>query len=381
MLNRADIIEKARAKAGIAQFDAESFREGLEIIVADANDSKDLSPGGRIGIEKIFVGLLASRLKVAQYLREHPALLDSPVERPVFTLGAPRTGTTLMCNLLSADPARRSLLRWEISDLVPPAAPGEIRTDPRCLRRMKIDAERPEAQSASLKLHYEQADGPAECTLLHGQDFKAQSIEALFPAPRYSEWILTCDMRSTYEYHKKVLQILQSTNPGRWNLKMPSHALHIKGLLDVFPDAQLIWTHRDVFKAAGSFFSLIEAIQSGFCEVPDRAFVGRTYPRQFAEHLLRPLAERAKRGSFYDQPYSDLVRDPIAQMGRLYDWLGDPFTPEAEAGMRAWLAENPQGRFGTHRYSLEQYGLTVDDLKPMLAPYLEQFAPEKEGFA
>ena len=184
MLNRADIIEKARAKAGIAQFDAESFREGLEIIVADANDSKDLSPGGRIGIEKIFVGLLASRLKVAQYLREHPALLDSPVERPVFTLGAPRTGTTLMCNLLSADPARRSLLRWEISDLVPPAAPGEIRTDPRCLRRMKIDAERPEAQSASLKLHYEQADGPAECTLLHGQDFKAQSIEALFPAPR-----------------------------------------------------------------------------------------------------------------------------------------------------------------------------------------------------
>lgn len=381
MLVSADIIEKARQKAGIEQFDAETFREGLDIIVADANASKDLSESGRIGVGKIFVGLLASRLKVAQYLRDHPALLDTPVEKPVFTLGAPRTGTTLLCNLLAADPARRSLLRWEISDLVPPAAPGELKTDPRCLRRKAIDEARPEAQAASLKLHFEEADGPAECTLLHGQDFKAQSIEALFPAPRYSQWILSCDMRSTYEYHKKVLQILQSTNPGRWNLKMPSHALHIKGLLDVFPDAQLIWTHRDVFKAAGSFLSLIEAIQSGFCEVPDRAFIARTYPRQFAEHLLRPLEERKHRGRFYDQQYSALVSDPIPEMRRLYQWLGDPFTPEAEAGMRAWLAENPQGRFGAHRYSLEQYGLTIDDLKPMLAPYLEQFAPEKEGFS
>jgi Sulfotransferase family len=381
MLASADIIEKARRKAGLEAFDAETFREGLDIIVADANDSNDLSESGRIGIEKIFIGLLVNRLRVAQYLRDHPALLDQPVEKPVFTLGAPRTGTTLLCNLLAADPARRSLLRWEISDLVPPAAPGALKTDSRCLRRMKIEEDRPEARSASLKLHYEAADGPAECTILHGQDFKAQSIEALFPAPRYSEWILGCDMRSPYEYHRKVLQILQSTNPGRWNLKMPSHALHIKALLDVFPDAQLIWMHRDVFKAAGSFLSLIEAIQSGFCDKPDRAFVGRTYPRQFAEHLLRPLAERASRGRFYDQHYSDLVRDPITQMRKVYDWLGDPFTPDAEAGMRAWLQENPQGRFGTHRYSLDQYGLSVDDLEPMLAPYLEQFAPEEEGFA
>lgn len=381
MLDSAEIIEKARSKTGIGEFDSLSFREGLDIIVADANESRDLSDSGRIGIEKIFVGLLASRLRVSQYLRDHPAVLGSPVERPVFTLGAPRTGTTLMCNLLAADPARRSLLRWEISDLVPPAAPGALKSDPRCLKRMKIEEERPQSRSASLKLHYEQADGPAECTILHGQDFKAQSIEALFPAPRYSEWILACDMRSTYEYHRKVLQILQSTNPGRWNLKMPSHALHIKALLDVFPDARLIWTHRDVFKAAGSFLSLIEAIQSGFCVTPDRAFISRTYPRQFAEHLLRPLAERRKRGRFYDQHYAELVRDPIAQMRALYDWLGDPFTPKAEAGMRAWLEENPQGRFGAHRYSLETYGLRVDDLKPMLAPYLDQFAPEEEGFA
>jgi hypothetical protein len=381
MLDSKDIIEAARKKGGIEQFDSESFREGLDIIVADANASTDLSENGRVGVGKIFVGLLVSRLRVAQYLREHPDLLETPVERPVFTLGAPRTGTTLLCNLLAADPARRSLLRWEISDLVPPAAPGELKTDPRCLRRKAIDEARPEAQGASLKLHFEEADGPAECTLLHGQDFKAQSIEALFPAPRYSQWILSCDMRSTYEYHRKVLQILQSTNPGRWNLKMPSHALHVKALLDVFPDAQLVWTHRDVFKAAGSFLSLLEAIQSGFCEKPDRAFIARTYPHQFAEHLLRPLEERKHRGRFCDVQYAELVRDPIPLMRRLYDWLGDPFTAEAEAGMRAWLAENPQGRFGQHRYSLEQYGLTVDDLKPMLAPYLEQFAPEKEGFA
>lgn len=378
MMNSNSIIEKARTRVGIEQFDSESFREGLDILVSDINASAFISENGLRGLEKILIGQLAARLKVSQYLREHPDLLDTPVPRPVFVLGAPRTGTTLLNNLLAADPARRSLLRWEIGDPVPPARPGELVTDPRCLARRAADAARPQAQRQSLKQHFEDADTPSECTILHGQDFKAQFLEALSPVPRYSEWILRTDMTSAYRYQKRVLQILQSTNGGTWNLKMPSHALHIEALLDVFPDARIVVTHRDPYKSMGSLCSLIESVQSGFCKHVDRDLIGRTYSVQFCEHLNRPMAARARRGRFHDIYYSALVDDPMAEIRGLYAWLGDELTPEAEEAMRAWLARNPQHRFGTHSYSLEKYGLSVDQVKPLLEPYLRRFSPESE---
>jgi hypothetical protein len=374
-LDADEIVQAACDRAALQTFDNMSFREGLDIIVADVNSSPLLSDSGREGVRKIFVQLLVNRLRVADYLRTHPETLQQPVPRPVFVIGAPRTGTTLVNHLLGADPARRSLLKWEIRDSVPPPQAGMLHTDPRCLAMMAKDAARPEAQRGSTKQHYEAADGPSECTFLHAQDFKSQFLEALLPVPDYSRWIMACDMTSAYAYQKSVLQLLQTHNGGIWNLKMPSHALHIDALLKVFPDARVIWTHRDPLTALGSLCSTIAATQGSFCAEVARDYIGQVYAAQLAAHLDRPLIARdaGREQSFYDIDYNAITTDPIGEMKRLYAKIGDVFTPQAEAGMRAWLADNPQHRQGKHSYTLAQYGLTEAQVRPLFERYYGRF--------
>jgi hypothetical protein len=369
------ILAAAAERAGTGSYDSMTFMQGLRILVDDVNRSSAVTESGREGLRKIYVGLLVNRLRVARWLREHPETMAAPVPRPVFVIGAPRTGTTLVNHLLGADPARRSLLKWEIRDSVPPPAAGALHSDPRCLAMKAKDAARPLAQRGSSKQHHEVADAPSECTFLQAQDFKSQFLEALLPVPAYSEWIMSCDMTSAYAYQKKVLQLLQTHNGGIWNLKMPSHALHIEALLKVFPDARIVWTHRDPLTALGSLCSTVAATQASFCTEVDRFYIGRTYAPQLAAHLDRPLAAReaGREPSFNDIDYEAVVADPLGEMRRLYTKLGDPFTAEAEAGMRAWLADNPQHKHGRHDYSLDQYGLTEGGARALFGRYYTRF--------
>jgi hypothetical protein len=373
-LELSSLIASASDRAGSDRFDSFSFMEGLQILIEDVNRSTVVTPSGLDGIRKIFIQLLVNRLRVAAWLSDHPQTLANDVPRPVFVIGAPRTGTTLVNHLLAADPKRRSLLKWEIRNSVPPPKPNELRTDPRCLAMKAKDAARPEAQRGSTSQHFEAADGPSECTFLHAQDFKSQFLEALLPVPAYSRWIINCDMTSAYIYQRKVLQLLQTHTGGVWNLKMPSHALHIEDLLKVFPDARIIWTHRDPLTALGSLCSTIAATQAAFCAEVDRAYIGELYASQVAAHLSRPLgARQGQEAAFYDLDYVAVTADPIGQMRSLYEKLGDTFTAEAEAGMRRWLAENPQHKLGRHEYALEQYGVTEARARSLFQAYYARF--------
>lgn len=374
------LIEAATVRAGVADFDSSSFRDGLALILSEMDRHQGMLPGARERLEGAAIGFLVNRLRISAYLRAHPETLHAPVERPVFVFGMPRTGTTLVSNLLAQDPGRRTLRNWEAADTAPPAATGALLTDPRVADRCAQLARANEAFPALAAIHAEFADGPTECLSIHKQDLRAMWWDAQLPMPAYADWMLGCDMVPAYAFEKRVLQILQSTNAGSWQLKMPSHALHLHALLQVFPDARLVWTHRDPFKATGSFLSLVTAV-SGCNAMPDPDFLRRTYPHQLAEHVRRPMAIKRQLGEdrIHDVHYADLMRDPIGVMRRLYAQLGDPFTPEAEAGMRRWLDENPQGKFGRHAYSLDQFGLTIGDLAPLFEDYLDAYAVEPEG--
>ena len=248
----SDVIAAARKATGLHHFDSDSFREGLDILAYDLNRSRHVTEIGLDRLQGLYVANLANRLRVADHLRRHPEVASVPVARPIFILGMPRTGTTLLSYLLDQDPAIRSLLKWEVMQSAPPASPGETRTDPRCLGQMRTEAAWFAADPGMAARHYEAADGPSECTFLQAQDFKSAMLESLSPVPTYGDWLLVCDMTSAYAYQKKVLQVLQSSNAGRWTLKMPSHALFIRTLLKVFPDAQVVWTHRDPYAAMAS---------------------------------------------------------------------------------------------------------------------------------
>ncbi|MCV7409441.1 sulfotransferase [Mycobacterium florentinum] len=381
-----DVLKLASQRTGLTEIDSDSWRDGLQLILDDVNNSPAFTQYGRERILNDSTDALGRRLQVHGYIQEHPAVLDAPVERPLIVLGMPRTGTTVISYLLDQDPGRRSLLHWQCVDPIPPAPTETLRTDPRCLALLEEQRKILEmVTKAKVALpHWEDADGPTEDMFIHNQDFKGLSWDSFLSSTRYSEWLFDeTDMTTTYEYQKRYLQVLQSTAPGAWSLKMPSHSVHIEALLKVFPDARLVWAHRDPYKATGSLANLWK-LPKGMTHQPeaiDLEAMGRNAMWQMRYHVDRPLRARECIGDdrFFHMYYHEMMRDPMDVMRRLYEWAGDPLTAEAEARMRNWLAKHPQDHYGLNSYSLDQYGLTVEQLEPVFAEYLDTFDIELEA--
>ena len=368
-----EILRAAHTATDLPAPESDSWREGLEILLHDHARAATLTERGQTIMRARYVDALAARMRVDDFLRRHPQLTSTAVTRPVFILGMPRTGTTLVSYLLDADPENRSLLKWEAYQGVPPAAAGALRSDPRCLAEKAKDALILQNHPQNAAQHFEAGDGPTECVHLLAQDFKSLMFAVLSTVPTYHDWLLFCDKGSAYAHRKRVLQVLQSTNPGRWVLKMPSDALFIRALFQAFPDAKVIWTHRDPYVALASSLSMRSSSQAIFNKEPDRAYIRDRFPLQLAMHLSHPLElSRERPDAIYHAYYDDLVSEPLAQLKKIYHWLGDPWTPAAESGMRAWLEHNPQGRFGRHKYSLAEWGLRERELAPYFADYLRE---------
>ena len=381
-----DVLKVVAQRTGLSDIDSDSWRPGLAMVLDEAHNSPAFTPHGREQVIGDCVDALGRRVQIHDYIQSHPEVLDAPVERPLVVLGMPRTGTTVISYLLDQDPLRRSLLHWECLQPVPPASTEMLRTDPRCLAMLEYRQRLLEMiQDGRVAIpHWEDADGPTEDMFIQNQDFKGLSWDAFLPTSRYAEWLINeADMTSAYEYQKHYLQVLQSKAPGTWNLKMPSHSVHIETLLKVFPDARLIWAHRDPYKATGSLCNLFKMPKSlvHHPEAVDLEAMGRNAMTQMKSHVERPMRTRDRIGDdrFFHMYYHDMMNDPMDVMRRIYEWAGDELTDETAARMQTWLVEHPQDRFAPNTYTLDQYGLSVEKLKPTFAEYLSTFDIELEG--
>jgi hypothetical protein len=373
MTHAERIIDAAVRQSGAPGFESGSFREGLEVL-ARTMRSGGATEQGLALMERMMVDALASRFQVERFLADHPDLTQKPVVRPVFVLGMPRTGTTMAVNLLSQDPARRALLKWEVSEPIPPAAPGMLKTDPRCIAKKAVQERRVAAGELITNIHFEWADEPTECVFVHMQDFKAAGWDTFLPMPEYSEFFLGCDMVPAYRWHLRVLQALQFNNPGQWVLKAPSHALFADALLQVYPDARLVWTHRDPIEAVASLASLAAGVHKRFRTDADLDWIRSFYPRQLAEHVRRMMATESRvPGQVYHLRYRDLMRKPQETMRGLYKWLGDPFTADIEELIASWLRANPQRKHGGHTYTLDDFAILPATVRELFAGYSERF--------
>lgn len=380
MLVSDALIEQAMTTIGLDRFDSTSYREGLDVLLADYNSYDHPEPL----IERMRGGLVQSlvdRLKTTDYLAKRPELLTRPVERPLFVFGMPRTGTTLLSNLLACDPARRSALTWEIEQPVPPPTTATLKTDPRAIAKLEQEKAMLAARPEMGKYYRNSAVYPNECMFFMIHDFKGLALESRGKLKEYRDWLFQTDMTSAYTYHKRFLQLLQADAPGAWSLKMPSHALWLDTLLETYPDAQLVWAHRDPFTATSSFCSILSMAHRGYTGKVDYEWLGEDCPYQAQLHLDRIMDTRERLGHdrIVDVHYADVMRDPMATIRKLYADLGDTLPPEAEAAMQAWLDENPQGKFGKHEYALDQYGLSVESLAPKFDRYLSQYDVAREG--
>lgn len=378
------LVHQASERAGLDDLGPDSWRDGLAVLVETLETAPFVEPSGRADFESQVVDALWNRLRVVDFHKQYPDMAESRIERPLVVLGLPRTGTTVVSYLLDEDPERRSLLNWEASDSVPPPTTQTLRTDPRCLaKKAELDELAAALKEAQFPVpHWEDADGPTECTFLLNQDFKALIWDMIMPTTAYGDWFLDADMTSAYEYERMALQVLQSNAPGVWSLKMPSHAVHIDALLKAFPDARIVWAHRDPFKVTESYLSMNELARSRIlgASMDVTAFVPSVL-RQLRAHVERPLRSRARIGDdrFYDLHYVSLLSDPVAEMRALYEWAGDPLTPAVESRMHDWLKRNPQHKFGRPSYELARFGINKADLEPVFDNYISAFDIELEG--
>jgi len=374
----AEVLEKAHVQSGLPMRGMESFRPALDILIEDMNRSKTFTPAGRAGAEAYVVDTLIARFKIEDWVVRNPAVTTSSVERPLFIMGMPRAGTTLLLNLLRLDPQRRVYWHWEGNREVPPAETAHLHDDPRIAQRVaEVNAG---IASGAFQAHHhlEMGDEPTECLWTLGQDFKAYPWLVQTQVPNYFEWLMDkADMLSAYRHHKHALQVMQSRAPGRWTLKFPSHALFLDSLLRVYPDARVLFTHRDPVKPVGSTCSVCEHILSLSNSSVDRHVLGYQTAKLISQSALRMTAVRDAHPEvpFLDLHYRTFVKDPIGEIARLYKFEEMPFPDAVAKRMEAAFAASRQERDarGEHRYRLEDYGLSNAALATMFKGYTERY--------
>jgi hypothetical protein len=361
-----DVVGAAVAQTGLENFGDDSFREGLDILLASLRDEARLNARGGAFIYRRIAGHLAQRLQVEEWYRRHPEIDDIPVQAPLIGLGLPRTGSTALAMLLAQDPNVRYVRRWESSQPCPPPSTVQGR-DPR------IPAD--EDQIIGSRRHVPgDAHGPMECLELMALDFKSHIFQAFVQIPSYSTWLVQdADLTSTYEYQRRVMKLLQwgeSTRP--WRLKSPSHVLFLEYLDPVFPDARFVMTHRDPTDVILSVSDVYADMINSFTDHVDRHYIGRLNVEHWSLGMERVVEFRdgGAGDRFYDIDFRTMQEDPIGEVRGLYAWLGEPVTDEFESRMRSWWTDAATQREPSTHVDPGEFGLELDRIRPLFSQYV-----------
>lgn len=369
------IIANARAATGLEDLGDPTQLEGLPVLVKASNEEARLSTRGAAMWEQSITSYLANRMKVVDYAKAHPELLEAPVEKPTFVFGLPRTGTTMTINLLSADPARRCYRRFEALDSMPPAAP-DYKSDPRYLAELAKGEMAMKYMPQIAAIHWEDADSPSEDQYAMAQSFCSQIYDSQVNIPSYREWFFGADYVPAFRFQKQILQLLQQNVGGKWTLKNPWHPLFLDALTTVYPDAELVMTHRDPVEVVGSACSLLKAVRPIYTEDMKLGEIAECLLATFDHMIARQNAFRDTHGedAIFDIQYAAQIADPLGTMRALYDRFGTPLTADAQAGMQAMMDYNPQNKHGKHSYTLEEFGLSAKWVRDHFKDYTERFA-------
>jgi Sulfotransferase family len=334
------------------------------------NDDSKPSLFGALVLQDQFKKSAMNALGFEDLISRHPEILEERIERPLFVLGLARTGTTLLQRLLSLHSGARYLPFWEAYSPVPyklgkhrGGRDGRYGEAKRKLRLLKWVG--PEFD----KIHPIDVNDPEECYHLFRSHFLIPPGFDFGYVPSYWEWWDTQAHADVYRMHKRQLQALQWLDRRQhWVLKCPNHLSGIDHLLDVYPDARIVYTHREPEKIIASLCSLAAVTWSMTSDDVDLDQVAE-YALNVAQRCQaagRAALRTTPRDQILHVDYDDLVADPIAMARRVYEHFGYPADPSLDARMADWLASHPSDRHGKHTYRLSDFGLTENDVRRRL---------------
>ncbi|HBG04426.1 MAG TPA: sulfotransferase [Geobacter sp.] len=377
-LDRDILLDKSRRLTGFDDFGDPSFLEPLGILLRSFEEDARLNLIGRITVHCEMVRVLSNRLCMQADRVLYPRIAQESIRQPIFITGLPRSGTTFLHGVLSRDPACRAPEVWEVMHPSPPPETAGYTDDPRIERTRRelsfLDILMPDFD----KCHTIDATLPQECIAMTDHSFLSYLFESMYYVTSYRRWHDAQDKRPAYEYHRRFLQQLQWRCPGEhWVLKAPSHLMALKSLFQVYPDAQIVMTHRDPLKVLPSCASFARVLRAPFTGPIDLKLLGAEVSRRWADsaRLVTRLRSEQKelRGRFFDVSYPELILDPMAVVRGIYRHFNRELTAEAKDAMQLFIASHPQAKAGTHRYSLQQFGLDPAAERRNFQEYMDYF--------
>lgn len=375
------MLRASAAQVPDGDFGDEAFREPLRVLLGALHEEAGLEPIGEWATVTRLIASLNKRRRLSALLRDRPEIREQPIVAPVFVLGFPRTGTTLLHNLLASDARNRAIRLWEMREPFAPDPLPEAWQTTTIAATEQLIAAGYRLSPRLAAIHPLRATWPDECSWLFRNGFASLVFAFAYHVPRYRDWLLARDMRPDYAYFRVQLQAILTQRPGApLVLKDPCHLWHLDALLDSFPDARIIHLHRRVEDVVASFCSLCHALQEGGARVRAPAEVGEYASAMLERGMQRMLAVRGSLAAdqadrIIDVDYRELVADPIAVVAAIYRRFDMTLDEPARAAMQGWLE---QGRelSGGHRYSLAGYGLDEVEIRHRFASYTERFADQ-----
>jgi hypothetical protein len=379
-----DLMEMAATETGLHDFGPSDFVSRLDVLCGSLRDEARLNNAGILQQVLLLTGLLRNRLLLEDLIARHPEILREKIEKPIVICGLPRTGSTHLHNLISSDPALRSLPYWE--SLEPVLAEGDGpamgEADPRLERTEMALSFVNSAMPEFKRMHEMTVDHVHEEIQLLGIDVSTMLFETSAPIPTWRDHYLNRDQRPSYEYLKKILQVLQWSRGGsRWVLKSPQHLEQFPALFDTFPDATFVVTHRDPVSVTASMVTMLAYSARLGHDSVDLEWIG-DYWTDRLEGMLRACVQFRNvlpADRTLDMHFDAFMRDDVAMVRRIYDLAGQPFTEDAASAMSRFMEANPRGRHGGVLYDLAQFGIDRDELRGALGFYADRFGIAEEG--
>lgn len=377
-LNAAAIIRSAERRTKLHDFGEPDVHAPLEILTRSLANEAELSLAGHIVTRGDLIHLLVNRLRLQADRMRHPEIGGERIDRPVFIIGLPRSGTSLLHELLAQDPAHRAPLTWEVRRPSPPPALTDSAHDPRVRKTARELAWFNRLNPRFKSIHPVGAFLPQECIEIFSHTFTSSRFSTTYFVPAYQRWLDARALTPTYAWHKRFLQHLQwRQEPRRWILKTPVHLFALDTLLRTYPDASIVQTHRDPATAMGSLLDMTAALQRVFSARRDRSRIAGEVARWAAAMeqamQVRARAQAESATPFIDVAYTELASAPVETVERIYRELGLTLTSEARGNMRAWMAHHPQHRHGVHHYSLAEFGVDAEETAELFQGYLNAF--------
>ena len=377
------LVDLARRRSGLDDFGEWSFEEPLAVLLRSYYEEANLSAFGRIAVRWDMLRFLSNLLRLREEEKKNPAVLEERIDRPIFVLGLPRSGTTFLHNLLADDPGNLTPRCWQTVFPYPVGVQKNGSRD----RRAELTARQysqflllaPELPS----LHPLDAYAAQECIEITGHVFRSLRFDTTHYIPSFQQWLEDAGHLEAYRFHKRFLQHLQHQNGGgQWILKSPDHIFALEALCEVYPDARFVFVHRDPMKVLPSVARLTEILRQPFTRKIDRLQIGQQVSNRWAlgSKLLIEAADWLKSSPerIMHVRYKDLVRDPFAIVTDLYRHFGMTLSGPGEQGLKRSIAERPDGGYGRNSYRFEDYGLNPAAERKHYSAYMAHFRMQPE---